>query len=162
MIPFNNAVHQRYARNSFSPGELEFARALDNLNTGVWLRNPVRGEGYGIPLPVKVGSSSTFYPDFIWWTGDLVLAIDPTGSHIFEAKVRGKLLTLDTPAVVLVAKGKLAADWSTTVETDGYTVVRARKGRQPAPEYFGDLNTALRRVAGLKIDEPTATPQSHG
>lgn len=156
MIAFNNAVHERYARNSFRPEELEFARALDNLNEGVWLRNPVRGEGYGIPLPAKVGSSSTFYPDFIWWTGHLVLAIDPTGSHIFEAKVRGKLLTLDTPAVVLLAKGKLAADWSTTEDADGYTVVRARKGRQPAPEYYADLNTAFRRVGGLNVDDPAS------
>lgn len=149
MIKFNNAAHAQYSRSAFRPEELEFARALDNLNEGIWLRNPVRGDGYGIPLPVKVGTSSTFYPDFVWWTGDDILAIDPTGGHIFEAKVRTKLLAIDSPKVVLVAKGKLRSDWSTLEDADGYTVVRTRRGRQPAPEYYVDLKTALRRIGGL-------------
>jgi len=152
LVSFNNATHEKYARSAFRPEELEFARTLDNLNEGVWLRNPVRGEGYGIPLPVKVGTSSAFYPDFIWWANDQVFAIDPTGAHLFEAKVRGKLLSLDTPTVVLVAKGKIEADWSTAEEQDGYTVVRARKGRQPTPEHYPDLKTALHRIAGLSIE----------
>lgn len=158
MLAFKNAAHERYARNSFRPEELEFARALDNLDEGVWLRNPVRGEGYGIPLPAKVGTSSTFYPDFIWWVNDIVLAIDPTGSHIFEAKVRGKLLALDSPSVALIAKGRIKPDWTTSEETDGYTVVRARKGRQPVPEYYTDVKTALRRISGL----PAAEDQEDG
>ncbi|MFV8296015.1 hypothetical protein ACNQP7_04735 [Mycolicibacterium fortuitum] len=148
MIAFNNAVHERYARNGFRAEELEFARALDNLNEGVWLRNPSRGDGYGIPLPAKVGTSSTFYPDFIWWTGEQVFAIDPTGNHIFEAKVRSKLLSLDTPTIILVAKGRLGGDWATIEGADGYTLARARKGRLPAPEYFSDLNSLLRRISG--------------
>ncbi len=149
MLSFKNAVHERYARNAFRPEELEFARALDGLDQGVWMRNPVRGEGYGIPLPVKVGTSSTFYPDFIWWVGDRTIALDPTGGHIFEGKVRSKLLSLDSPEVVLVAKGKLRSDWTTAEDPDGYTVARTRKGRQPAPEHFQDLKSALQRVGGL-------------
>lgn len=152
MVTFNNALHAEYSRAAFRPEELEFARALDDLDEGVWMRNPVRGDGYGIPLPVKVGGSSTFYPDFIWWAGDLCYALDPTGKHILEDKVRGKLLSIDSPSIALVTKGRVSNDWRSTEPTDEYTLVRPRKGRQPAPEYFKDLPSALRRIAGLKID----------
>jgi hypothetical protein len=41
--------------------ELPFARALDRLTDAVWLRNPATAaQGYGIPLPRKVGDSTTF------------------------------------------------------------------------------------------------------
>ena len=48
---------------------------------------------YGILLPIKSGSSSYFYPDFLWWVKDTVWNIDPTGKFILMEKVKTKLLT---------------------------------------------------------------------
>ena len=144
---FSNAVHAKYAQNQFNPDELEFAKALDSLDRGVWMRNPTRGDGYGILLPVKVGSSNTFYPDFLWWVDGECYAIDPTGKHILEEKVRGKLLTIDSPRIVLITRGKVGADFHTVADTDGYTVVRPRRNRAVAPEYVSSIEEALQRIA---------------
>jgi type III restriction enzyme len=145
---FDNAVHERYAQNSLRPEEYEFAKALDAVGQGVWMRNPARGDGYGIQLPIKVGSSNTFYPDFLWWVNGECYAIDPTGAHILQDKVRGKLLSLDRPKIVLITKGKVSADWSTVTDTDGYTIVRPRKNRNPAPEHVASLDATLKRLLG--------------
>ena len=149
MESFTNALHPAYSRAAFNAEELEFAKALDALNEGTWMRNPVRGEGYGIPLPMKVGGSSTFYPDFLWWTGDTCFALDPTGKHILDEKIRGKLLSIDLPKIVLLIKGRLAADLVTHEKTNNVTILRPRTGRAPAPEVYPDLATALKRIAGL-------------
>lgn len=150
LISFSNAVHAQYAKNYFNAPELEFARALDALNVGTWMRNPSRGSGYGIQLPVKVGDSSSFYPDFLWWVDDECYAIDPTGRHILDGKVRGKLLEIAKPKIVLVTPGKVLPDWSSIEDKDGYTIVRARKNRAPAPEYCSSLNDVLKKIAGIK------------
>ncbi len=155
--PFSNSVHAKYAQNQFNPDELEFARALDSLNRGVWMRNPTRGDGYGILLPVKVGSSNTFYPDFLWWVDGECFAIDPTGKHILEEKVRGKLLTVDRPKIALITQGKVSTDFHNVVDTEGYTVVRPRKNRPPAPEYVSTIEEALRRIAPAEIEEARIT-----
>lgn len=149
MVVFSNALHASYSRASFRAEELDFARTLDALSIGVWMRNPVRGEGYGIPLPMKVGSSSTFYPDFLWWVGDKCYALDPTGRHLLDEKLRGKLLGLDAPKIALVIKGRLSTDMGTHENSDQVTVVRPRRGRAPAPEVFSDLTSALKRIASL-------------
>lgn len=148
MEVFTNAVHPAYSRAAFNAEELEFAKTLDALNEGTWMRNPVRGEGYGIPLPMKVGGSSTFYPDFLWWTGGTCFALDPTGKHILDEKVRGKLLSIDLPKIVLFIKGRLAVDLVTHEQTDNVTILRPRNGRTSLPEVYPDLSTALKRVAG--------------
>jgi len=108
---FDNAAHSKYAQNQFRPEELEFAKALDKFGRGVWMRNPPRGDGYGIQLPVKVGTSGTFYPDFIWWIDGACFAMDPTGQHILDAKVRGKLLTIDVPKIALITRGRVSSDF---------------------------------------------------
>lgn len=149
MESFSNAAHPTYSRAAFNDEEFEFAKTLDALNEGIWMRNPVRGEGYGIPLPMKVGGSSTFYPDFLWWVADTCFALDPTGKHILNEKVRGKLLSIDLPKIVLLIKGRLAADLVTHEESDNVTILRPRAGRPPSPEVYPDLTTALKRVADL-------------
>lgn len=160
---FENAAHAKYAQNQFNAEELEFARALDSLGRGVWLRNPTRGDGYGVLLPVKAGTSNTFYPDFLWWVDDECFAIDPTGRHILEEKVRGKLLTIDRPKIVLITRGKVSADFRTTADTSGYTVVRPRKTRAVAPEYANTIDEALKRLAPVASDEtPTGDHRSNG
>jgi len=144
---FNNAVHVKYAQNQFNAEELAFAKVLDSLNRGVWMRNPARGDGYGILLPVKVGTSSTFYPDFLWWVDGKCFAIDPTGKHILEEKVRGKLLTVEKPKIALLTRGTVSADFHSLVDTDGYTLVRPRSNRAPAPEHLSSIEDALLRLA---------------
>lgn len=114
------------------------------------MRNPARGEGYGVQLPIKVGNSNTFYPDFLWWVNGECFAIDPTGPHILHDKVRGKLLSVEAPKIVLLTKGKVSSDWSTISDTDGYTIVRPRANRSPAPEYVNTLHDALQRLLGVK------------
>lgn len=144
---FENAVHAKYAQNLFNAEEYEFAKALDSLGRGVWMRNPTRGDGYGVQLPVKVGNSNTFYPDFLWWVDGECFAIDPTGKHILEEKVRGKLLTIDNPKIALITRGKVSADFHSLANTDGYTLVRPRKTRTAAPEYVASIEEALERLA---------------
>jgi type III restriction enzyme len=147
MTAFRNAAHEQYSTRSFNSDELEFAKSIDDLNVGTWMRNPSRGDGYGIQLPMKVGDSSVFYPDFLWWIGDTCFALDPTGRHILNEKVRGKLLTIDQPRIILLCRGRVMNDWTSVAEADGWTVVRPRVNRSPAPEFFSSLNDALKRIA---------------
>jgi type III restriction enzyme len=146
-INFKHAAHARYGATSFNVDEREFATVLDGLDIGVWARNSSRGSGYGIELPIKVGTSNTFYPDFLWWVGDTCYAIDPTGAHILNEKVRGKLLTLDLPKVILLTRGRVSKDFTAVDEGDGWTLVRARSGRGPTPELFDAIRPALLRLA---------------
>jgi type III restriction enzyme len=148
LVSFKNAAHTKYGRSGFNKDELEFAQALDAFGVGVWARNPSRGSGYGLPLPTKIGDSTAFYPDFLWWVGRQCFAIDPTGRHILEDKVRTKLLDLDNPKVVLVTRGKVTSDWTRTEDTEGWTMVRRRTGRKVSPEHFETLQELLTRLTG--------------
>lgn len=147
-VSFKHAVHARYSKSAFSPDERAFADTLDSLKTGVWARNPARGSGYGIGLPVKVGNSNTFYPDFLWWLGETCFALDPTGAHILNEKVRGKLLTIPKPKTVLLTKGRVSRDFGAVEGEDGWTMARPLQGRAPSPEHFDTLREALLRLVG--------------
>lgn len=145
LVAFERSVHAYYPRRSFNAEELEFARGLDGVSDGHWARNFDRAalNGYGLPLPVAVGSSHTFYPDFLWWVDGGCWAIDPTGPHIFDAKVRGKLLSLPEPRIALVAKGRLSADWQGREAPDGWTLARPSNAVQVRPEHFPNLEDLL-------------------
>lgn len=147
LVPFKKAAHSRYASNSFNTDEREFADVIDSLGVGVWARNPSRGTGYGIELPVKVGTSTTFYPDFLWWIDDTAYAIDPTGAHILNEKVRGKLLTIDKPRIVLLTRGRVAKEFNALESEDGWSMARQLAGRSPSPEHFNTIRDALVRLA---------------
>lgn len=147
LIPYKNATHSRYSSAAFNSDEREFADVLDGLNIGKWARNPVRSNGYGIELPVKVGSSNTFYPDFLWWTDGTCYAIDPTGAHVLNEKVRGKLLTVEAPKIVLLTRGRVAKEFNALESDDGWSLVRHMTGRSPTPEHFTSIRDALLRLA---------------
>ncbi|HEY8814307.1 MAG TPA: hypothetical protein VIP57_04300 [Candidatus Dormibacteraeota bacterium] len=152
MATYRHAAHARYSKSVFNHDEREFAEVLDSLKIGVWARNPARGSGYGIGLPVKVGSSNTFYPDFLWWINETCYAIDPTGAHILNEKARGKLLTIPKPKIVLLTRGRVSRDFSALENEDGWTMARPLKGRAPSPEYFTSMRDAL-----LRLSEEAAT-----
>lgn len=139
--PFNNAGHPAYDSTSFRPDELEFAKALDKFPKYVWVRNKDRLD-YGIPLCIKSGSSSTFYPDFLWWVKKSVWAIDPTGQFILEEKIRTKLLAVPLPLrIALVTRGKLDQNYK-QVSDGGWTLTRLRSGNS-SPETFDSLQEML-------------------
>lgn len=90
---FHNALHDGY--DGLNALEREFARALDA--TGLdWCRNPSQ-TGYGIPL-ITLGATTTFYPDFLIWRGDQVIAVDTKGEHLLVDAAGRKLLAI-RPAV---------------------------------------------------------------
>ena len=139
--PLKNAGHPFYDAKSFRPDELQVAKVLDKYRQFVWVRNKDRLD-YGIPLPIKSGSSSVFYPDFLWWVKDIVWAIDPTGKFILMEKVRTKLLTLPAPLkIALLTRGQLSPSFVSTGDT-GWSLVRFRIGNA-APENFQTLEEVL-------------------
>jgi type III restriction enzyme len=81
---FTNALHEGY--DGLNPLESTFARALDGAGVP-WFRNPPRS-GYGIPL-VDIGDTETFYPDFIFWTGNAVVCVDTKDPIFCTEKLAG-------------------------------------------------------------------------
>lgn len=143
--PFQNAAHPYYDSNAFKGDELDVAKALDKFPDHVWVRNKDRLD-YGIPLPVKSGTSSKFYPDFLWWVKDTVWAIDPTGHFILSEKLRTKLLSVPAPLrIALLTKGQLSPSFVQTADS-GWSLMRFRLGNA-APENFDTLDALLEALA---------------
>lgn len=105
-----------------------------------------------ISTPVKEEVQAAMH----WSSSELVdgecFAIDPTGKHILEEKVRGKLLSVDSPKIALLTRGKVSADFRSLADTDGYTLVRPRKTRAAAPEYVNTIEEALLRLAPAWVE----------
>lgn len=145
LIEFQNGVHACYSRADFNGDELAFAQAVDVSGVGIWMRNPSVGAGgYSIPLPIKVGDSSAFYPDFLWWIEGKCWAIDTTGRHLLSDKVRGKLIGLAEPEVALVVRGQVDLGRGAIVDRVGWTAVVARGVLAPLVEHSEDLQQLLR------------------
>jgi type III restriction enzyme len=142
--PFKNSGHSHYDAKAFRGDELDVAKALDKFNDYVWVRNKDRLD-YGIPLPIKSGSSSTFYPDFLWWVKKTVWAIDPTGKFILAEKLRTKLMSVPNPLkIALITRGKLTSTYD-TLSDDGWALVRFRMGNA-APENFESLDDVMQTL----------------
>jgi type III restriction enzyme len=77
----------------------------------------------------------------------MCFAIDPTGAHILNEKVRGKLLTIEKPKIVLLTRGRVAKEFNAVDGDAGWTMVRPLAGRTPSPEYFDSIRDALVRLA---------------
>ncbi len=138
---FDHAAHPYYDNKAMNEDEIDVARALDKWAEYIWTRNRPRLD-YGIPLPVKSGGSSVFYPDFLWWVRDTVWAIDPTGKFILEEKIRTKLLSVPAPLrIALITRGQYDSLYRKT-SPGGWTLVRQRVGN-PAPEVFEQLDDLL-------------------
>ena len=138
--PFTHAGHSHYDNKAFNNDEYEFAKALDRQKY-TWVRNKDRVD-YGVPLPVKSGSSSNFFPDFLWWVKKTTWALDTTGKFILDEKIRTKLLTVPPPLRLgLVTRGHLDPNYK-PVGDEGWTVLRFRIGNA-APEFFDELDDLL-------------------
>jgi len=153
-ITFANAGHEAYSAANFNKDELEFARALTSLNHGVWIRNADSGgAGYSIPLPFKVGDSLRFFPDFLWWPsteadGVVPWAIDTTGRHLLNDKVRGKLFSLGVPRIALVVRGDVDLEREQNLRSDRWSAVIDRPGvAKPRLEVSHSLEDLLRLMA---------------
>ena len=144
-IEFDRGAHRAYAVADFNPEERSFAVALDRVRGVIWTRNPpTASPGYGIPLPKKAGDSSTFYPDFIAAKGGDVWAIDTTGRHLLDGKVRGKLVALGSPKMALVVKGEVDLGSGSREGKDGWTLLIARPNLKPLLEHSDDLDGLLK------------------
>ncbi|MFO1464323.1 MAG: DEAD/DEAH box helicase family protein [bacterium] len=144
LIKFKHSAHPSYSKGDFNKDELEFAISLDRINIGLWLRNPpTPGLGYSIPLTAKLGDSSAFYPDFLWWVGPTCWAIDTTGAYLLNGKIRGKLLALDNPRVALAVRGKFNIKKETVEGDTGWSLVTARPYLSPNVEYDDNLQSLL-------------------
>jgi type III restriction enzyme len=140
LVPFTHAAHDAYSRADFNTDELAFAQELDAFGEGVWMRNPSTATtGYGIPLPLKVGDSSRFYPDFLWWAGDTCWGLDTTGRHLLNDKIRGKLVGIQDPRLALVVRGRVDVARSSLTDKTGWTLVVARPALEPLVEQHGEL-----------------------
>lgn len=141
---FDNAAHPYYDTKAFRGEELDVAKALDKYSEYVWARNKDRLD-YGIPLPIKSGTSSRFFPDFLWWVNETVWCIDPTGKFILDEKIRNKLLVLPSPLkIALITKGKLSSTFK-PLEKSGWSLVRYKLGNT-APETFDNLDDLLKAL----------------
>jgi type III restriction enzyme len=145
MLTFDRTAHAEYSRSDFNKDELDFARALDRIRGVTWYRNPANdSQGFGIPLPKKVGDSSTFYPDFLVWKKDVCWAIDTTGRHLLDEKVRGKLVALGTPRIALVVRGQVDLGSGSREGKDGWSVVIGRANQKPIIEHNDDLDILVK------------------
>lgn len=151
MTAFTNGVHDGYS--DLNTLELSFAHALDA--TGLtWCRNPSRS-GYGIPL-VSLGNTNNFYPDFLAWRDDDVLAIDTTAPHLLADKAARKLLSIVPPAN---ASGRLYvrflsqgthSDPTTLVSPAGFTVWGLKPNGELRTTHLESLEEAVERVLILE------------
>ncbi len=100
-------------------------------------------QGFGIPLPKKVGDSSTFYPDFLIWKKGVCWAVDTTGRHLLDEKVRGKLVALETPRMALVVRGTVDLGSGSREGKEGWSLVLGRGNLRPIVEHSDDLDALV-------------------
>lgn len=141
MLDIARAAHKQYSKADFNTDEVAFARTIDRVKGLIWARNPTTAsEGYGVPLPKKVGDSSTFYPDFLIWKKDICWAVDTTGRHLLDEKVRGKLVALENPRMALVVRGRVDLGSGSREGKDGWSLVLGRPNLKPIVEHSDDLD----------------------
>lgn len=150
-VSFKHALHDGYS--DLGKEELDFALELDKTGQ-VWARNPSRS-GYGIPLITK-GRTRTFYPDFLIWRGDDVLAVDTTGPHLLGEKVARKLLAITAPKgetsrliVLFVTKGKFTEQLE-QIDKSGYSVWSLKPDRTLRAVAVDALEEAVAHVLGAE------------
>lgn len=149
MTTYQHSLHEGY--DALNTLERAFAAELDKSGLP-WVRNPARS-GYGIPL-ITPGTTSTFYPDFLVWQGDTVVAVDTTGGHLLPDKTARKLLTIHTPAgatsrvvIKFVSEGSWEASPAPVREHgEGYTVWELSPNQERRAVHLDDMAAAVART----------------
>ena len=149
-VPFSNALHTQYS--GLNKLELKIALALDKTQR-VWCRNPQQS-GYFIPL-LDRGSTATFWPDFLVWVGQIVVAVDTKGGHLLTEDSGRKLFTIDgtgdRPRILLrlISEGQWTSALSGQIGQhgkDGFTVWHWAAGKLQSiscPDAKGAVEAAL-------------------
>lgn len=124
---FNNALHASYS--GLNGLEKNFARSIDDTGL-LWCRNPT--SGYGIPL--LSGNTRNFYPDFLVWSDNNVVAIDTKGDHLIATAAGQKLLSIEGDGetgilIRLVTEGEWSERFIKKPSSTGYTVWRIKEGK---------------------------------
>ena len=128
---FSNSAHEGYS--DLNGLEVDVAREIDALGYR-WTRNPVNG-GYSIPLLEK-GESRRFYPDFLVWKDDKVIAIDPKGGFLLQTEAGRKLLAIrdengkQRVLVRFLTEGTWSSDTMKKTGTTGFAVWRMTSAGQ--------------------------------
>lgn len=138
---FTNGLYERY--HGFNNFELVFAQALNEVGN-TWHRNPSSG-GFHIPL-LSEGDTSSFYPDFIVWKGNLIYCLDTKGGHLLSDAVARKLFDIQDGGktkvhVRFITKGKQSELRGKAIN-GGYTVWKMRTG-SPTPIHVATLAKAV-------------------
>ncbi|MEI9418692.1 DEAD/DEAH box helicase family protein [Mesorhizobium sp. Cs1321R2N1] len=147
---FDNALHDGYS--DLNPGELEVARAIDATGH-TWARNPVNG-GFSIPLLDK-GDSRRFYPDFLVWMGDKIVAIDPKGGHLLQSEAGRKLLAIrdergrQRVLVRFVTQGKWTHEPIRKTAGDGFSVWRLNTSGQVRCTHHRTVDEAVKKCSEI-------------
>lgn len=149
MTTYDHALHAGY--DALNTLERSFAAELDK--TGLpWVRNPARS-GYGIPL-ITPGTTSNFYPDFLVWQANTVLAVDTTGGHLLPDKTARKLLSIHTPTgatsrvvIKFVSEGSWeAAPAPVREHGEGYTVWELSPNQERRAVHVDGMSAAVART----------------
>lgn len=144
---FDNAIHEGY--DALNPIELEFAQEIDKTGA-TWCRNPAR-TGYGIPL-ITLGATNTFYPDFLVWHSDDVLAVDTKGEHLLTEAAGRKLLNVRPHKDVstqlhvrFVSRGKFSEKIEQQ-DRDGYTLWARREDGTLSADHHPDMASVVKAL----------------
>jgi type III restriction enzyme len=144
---FTHSLHECY--DGLNATELAFARALDATGY-TWARNPAR-TGYPVPL-VSLGSTRTFYPDFLVWKGEDVFAVETKGAHLLTEAAARKLLNIRPPRgatsrlrVRLLSEGTYN-EKAEREAADGYTVWGFGANADRRVWHEESLDRAVRRI----------------
>jgi len=92
LIRYRYSLHEGY--DGLNSLEQRFAAQLDKARLA-WCRNPSQS-GYGVPL-ITIGTTRTFYPDFLVWRDNVVFAIDTKAGNTLPEGAARKLLRIQPP-----------------------------------------------------------------
>lgn len=143
---FKNAIHGGY--DGLNDLELGFAVALDKVGRA-WCRNLPR-TGYGIPL-ITIGTTATFYPDFLVWNNNSVIAVDTKGEHLLLEAAGRKLLNIRRREgeaslhIRFVSKGRFNEQVQ-QVDRDGFTLWSRREDGTIRAEHHDEMSSVVEAI----------------
>lgn len=149
---YKYSLHEGYDRlNSL---EQRFAAQLDKARLP-WCRNPSQS-GYGVPL-ITIGTTRTFYPDFLVWKDKVVFAIDTKAGNTLPEGAGRKLLRIQPPTGAkdrLIFRFFSEGTWTGPTEQqkrDGFTIWGIKQDGTRRITHHASLRDAV--IAILDPDE---------